>query len=70
MTSFYYSIKIGLIFDCAEPTKMKKYHYNLFQIASGHAHNLILSIENLCDRFLAFLCPSTFKRKKEALCKI
>ena len=70
MTGFYYSIKIGLIFDCVEPTKMKKSHYNLFQIAPGHAHNLISSSENLCDRFLAFLCPSTFKRKKEALYKI
>lgn len=36
----------------------------------GHAQNLISSSGNFCECFLAFLCPSTFKPKKEqALCK-
>ena len=40
-------------------------------MASGHAHKLISSSGNCCDRFLAFLRSSTFKPKKEqALCKI
>ena len=33
-------------------------------MAPGHDYNLISSSKNFCDRFLAFLRPSTFKSKK------
>ena len=46
---------------------MKKCRYNLFQMATRHAHNLISSNKNFCDRFLAFLCSSTFKPKKTSI---
>ena len=40
-------------------------------MAPCHAHNLISSSGNFCDRFVAFLRSSTFKPKKEqGLCKI
>ena len=47
---------------------MKKCHSNLFQMTPGHAHNLISSSGNFYDSFLAFLCSSTSKPKKNNHC--